>query len=77
MRQDTLKRKMEILQKKMDFGESWRSAISQQQRAELEELVGDLDTPTLADFVDLNQYFNVVAFYKSKQGDKIDFDYNK
>ena len=77
MRQDTLKRKMEILQKKMDFGESWRYAISQQQRAELEELVGDLDTPTLADFVDLNQYFNVVAFYKSKQGDKIDFDYNK
>ena len=77
MRQDTLKRKMEILQKKMDFGESWRYAISQQQRAELEELVGDLDTPTLVDFVDLNQYFNVVAFYKSKQGDKIDFDYNK
>lgn len=42
---EALHRKMEIQNKTEEFGEGWKRKLTQEQRKELEEVVGDLDTP--------------------------------
>lgn len=74
-RQEKLRRKLEIQQKKRDFGESWRQGLSERQRKELEEIVGDIDAPHLIDFIDTNKFFDPVSFYKDNKGNNLDFDY--
>lgn len=46
-RSQTLKKKMETQRKKEDFGEAWRYQLSEEQRKELESVVGDLEAPKL------------------------------
>lgn len=74
-RQEKLRRKLEIQQKKRDFGESWRQGLSEKQRKELEEIIGDIDAPHLIDFIDTNKFFDPVSFYKDNKGQNLDFDY--
>lgn len=76
-RQELLKRKIEIQQKKRDFGEGWRQGLSEKKRKELEQIIGDINAPHLIDFIDINNFFDPITFYKDNKDQNLDFDYKK
>lgn len=76
-RSQTLKKKMETQRKKEDFGEAWRYQLSEEQRKELESVVGDLEAPKLQDSIDINQFFDPINFYRDNKNNKINFDYEE
>lgn len=76
-RQESLKRKIEIQQKKRDFGEGWRQGLSEKKRKELEQIIGDINAPHLIDFIDINNFFDPITFYKDNKDQQLDFDYKK
>lgn len=72
---EALHRKMEIQNKTEEFGEGWKRKLTQEQRKELEEVVGDLDTPKVQDSIDINVFFDPINFYKDRKDAPLDFDY--
>lgn len=76
-RQASLKEKMEIQQKKEEFGESWKYNLSAAQKKEMESVVGDLNAPILYDSIDINNFFDPITMYKKKRGEKIFLDIDK
>lgn len=74
---ESLKKKMEIQQKKEDFGESWKYQLSKVQREYLQDVVGDVDRLKLKDSIDINVFFDPVKFYTDDNDVRKYFDYKK
>lgn len=74
---NAIKRKMELQEKKEEFGESWKRSLKEEQRKALEDVIGDIDAPKIKDSIDYNAFFDPIGFYKDENGKVRDFDYQK
>lgn len=74
---NAIKRKMELQEKKEEFGESWKRSLKEEQRKALEDVIGDIDAPKIRDSIDYNAFFDPIGFYKDENGKIRDFDYQK
>ena len=72
---ESLKKKMEIQQKKEDFGESWKYQLSEYQKKSIQDIIGDIDNLKIRDSIDINQFFDPVKFYTTDDDVKMYFDY--
>ena len=66
---------MELQEKKEQFGEGWKRSLREEQRKEMEGIVGDVDAPNIKDSIDYNTFFEPINFYKDENGIVKDFDY--
>lgn len=73
----SIKKKMEIQKKKEDLGESWKYIGNKEIKEEMRKVVGDFDTPTIRDSIDINEYFDPIIFYKKENGEILQEDYKK
>ena len=74
---NAIQRKMELQEKKEEFGEAWKRSLKEEQKKALEDVIGDIDTPKIKDSIDYNAFFDPINFYKDENGKVIDFDYQK
>lgn len=74
---NALQRKMELQEKKEQFGEAWKRSLREEQRKEMEDIVGDVDAPNIKDSIDYNAFFEPINFYKDENGIVKDFDYQR
>ena len=74
---NAIQRKMELQEKKEEFGEAWKRSLKEEQKKALEDVIGDIDTPKIKDSIDYNAFFDPVNFYKDENGKVRDFDYQK
>lgn len=74
---NAIQRKMELQEKKEEFGEAWKRSLKEEQKKALEDVVGDIDTPKIKDSIDYNAFFDPINFYKDENGKVRDFDYQK
>lgn len=76
-KQDTIRKKMEIQQKKELYGENWKQVEQQKLKNELEAEIGAENTPKIYDSKDLYEFFTPMSFYKDKQNKKLKMDFKK
>lgn len=74
---NAIQRKMELQEKKEEFGEAWKRSLKEEQKKALEDVIGDIDTPKIKDSIDYNAFFDPINFYKDENGKVRDFDYQK
>ena len=74
---NAIQRKMELQEKKEEFGEAWKRSLKEEQKKALEDVIGDIDTPKIKDSIDYNAFFAPINFYKDENGKVRDFDYQK
>ena len=74
---NAIQRKMELQEKKEEFGEAWKRSLKEEQKKALEDIIGDIDTPKIKDSIDYNAFFDPINFYKDENGKVRDFDYQK
>lgn len=74
---NAIQRKMELQEKKEEFGEGWKRSLKEEQKKALEDVIGDIDTPKIKDSIDYNAFFDPINFYKDENGKVRDFDYQK
>lgn len=74
---NAIQRKMELQEKKEEFGEAWKRSLKEEQKKALEDVIGDIDTPKIKDSIDYNVFFDPINFYKDENGKVRDFDYQK
>ena len=74
---NAIQRKMELQEKKEEFGEAWKRSLKEEQKKALEEVIGDIDAPKIKDSIDYNAFFDPINFYKDENGKVRDFDYQK
>lgn len=74
---NAIQRKMELQEKKEEFGEAWKRSLREEQKKALEDVIGDIDTPKIKDSIDYNAFFDPINFYKDENGKVRDFDYQK
>ena len=74
---NAIQRKMELQEKKEEFGEAWKRSLKEEQKKALEDIIGDIDTPKIKDSIDYNAFFCPINFYKDENGKVRDFDYQK
>lgn len=72
---NAIQRKMELQEKKEEFGEAWKRSLKEEQKKALEDVIGDIDTPKIKDSIDYNAFFDPINFYKDENGKVRDFDY--
>ena len=72
---NAIQRKMELQEKKEEFGEAWKRSLKEEQKKALEDVIGDIDTPKIKDSIDYNAFFDPINFYKDENGNVRDFDY--
>lgn len=72
---NAIQRKMELQEKKEEFGEAWKRSLKEEQKKALEDVIGDIDTPKIKDSIDYNAFFDPINFYKDEKGKVRDFDY--
>ncbi len=49
---NAIQRKMELQEKKEEFGEAWKRSLKEEQKKALEDVIGDIDTPKIKDSID-------------------------
>ena len=76
-KQDTIRKKMEIQQKKELYGENWKQVEQQKLKTELEAEIGAEITPKIYDSKDLYEFFVPMTFYKDKENKKLKMDFKK
>ena len=76
-KQDAIRKKMEIQQKKELYGENWRQVEQQKLQNELEAEIGGENTPKIYDSKDLYDFFIPLSFYKDKENKKLKMDFKK
>ena len=74
---NAIQHKMELQEKKEEFGEAWKRSLKEEQKKALEDVIGDIDTPKIKDSIDYNAFFDPINFYKDENGKVRDFDYQK
>ena len=74
---NAIQRKMELQEKKEEFGEAWKRSLKEEQKKALEDIIGDIDAPKIKDSIDYNAFFDPINFYKDENGKVRDFDYQK
>ena len=76
-KQDAVRKKMEIQEKKELYGENWRQVEQQKLQSELEAEIGGENTPKIYDSKDLYDFFTPMSFYKDKENKKLKMDFKK
>ena len=73
---NALQRKMELQNKKAEFGEGWKGKMSIDRQKLMVDLIGEGDCPKLGDSIDINAFLNPIDFYKNEETGEINkFDY--
>ena len=75
-KQDALKKKREIQEKKAIFGENWRQVEQQTIQKELEAELGSEVTPKIYDSKDLYDFFEPINFYTDRDNKRLELDYD-
>lgn len=75
-KQEALKKKREIQEKKAIFGENWRQIEQQAIQKELEVELGSENTPKIYDSKDLYDFFEPINFYTDRDNKRLELDYD-
>ena len=76
-KQETIKKKMEIQQKKELYGENWRQVEQERFQNELDVKIGSDETPKLFNSIDLNDFFLPINLYKDEEGEVLKTDFQE
>ena len=72
---DALKRKMEIQEKKELYGENWKEKEQQVLQQTLEKEIGSDKLPKIYDRKDLYDFFDPIVFYRDANGDILKLEF--
>ena len=73
---NAIQKKMELQNKKANFGEGWKKALGTERQKAMLEIIGNDGAPKLEDSIDINAFLEPVEFFRDKETgeiNKIDF----
>lgn len=73
---NAIQKKMELQNKKANFGEGWKKALGTERQKAMLEIVGNDGAPKLEDSIDINAFLEPIEFFRDKETgeiNKIDF----
>lgn len=76
-KQEAVKKRMEIQQKKELFGENWKQIEQEKLQSELEMEIGADTAPRIFNSVDLNAFFLPINLYKDEEGEVLQADFQE
>ena len=71
-----IQKKMELQNKKANFGEGWKKALGTERQKAMLEIIGNDGAPKLEDSIDINAFLEPIEFFRDKETgeiNKIDF----
>ena len=76
-KQEAVRKKMEIQQKKELYGENWKQIEQEKLQFELEVKTGSETAPKIFNSVDLNTFFQPINLYKDEEGEVLKADFQE
>ena len=76
-KQEAVRKKMEIQQKKELYGENWKQIEQDKLQSELEVKTGSETAPKIFNSVDLNTFFQPINLYKDEEGEVLKADFQE
>ena len=76
-KQEAVRKKMEIQQKKELYGENWKQIEQEKLQSELEVKTGSETAPKIFNSVDLNTFFQPINLYKDEEGEVLKADFQE
>ena len=73
---NAIQKKMELQNKKANFGEGWKKALGTERQKAMLEIIGNDGAPKLEDSIDINAFLEPIEFFRDKETgeiNKIDF----
>ena len=73
---NAIHKKMELQNKKANFGEGWKKALGTERQKAMLEIIGNDGAPKLEDSIDINAFLEPIEFFRDKETgeiNKIDF----
>ena len=73
---NAIQKKMELQNKKANFGEGWKKALGTERQKAMIEIIGNDGAPKLEDSIDINAFLEPIEFFRDKETgeiNKIDF----
>lgn len=73
---NAIQKKMELQNKKANFGEGWKRALGTERQKAMLEIIGNDGAPKLEDSIDINAFLEPIEFFRDKETgeiNKIDF----
>ena len=73
---NAIQKKMELQNKKANFGEGWKKALGTERQKVMLEIIGNDGAPKLEDSIDINAFLEPIEFFRDKETgeiNKIDF----
>lgn len=73
---NAIQKKMELQNKKANFGEGWKKALGTERQKAMLEIIGNDGAPKLEDSIDINAFLEPIEFFRYKETgeiNKIDF----
>lgn len=73
---NAIQKKMELQNKKANFGEGWKKALGTERQKTMLEIIGNDGAPKLEDSIDINAFLEPIEFFRDKETgeiNKIDF----
>lgn len=73
---NAIQKKMELQNKKANFGEGWKKALGTERQKAMLEIIGNDGAPKLEDSIDINVFLEPIEFFRDKETgeiNKIDF----
>lgn len=73
---NAIQKKMELQNKKANFGEGWKKALGTERQKAMLEIIGNDGAPKLEDSIDINAFLEPIEFFRDRETgeiNKIDF----